>query len=63
MSFCFPAVMTAIDEQLVLSIRMGREEFEKFEEVLKWYERYGERRYTPETYFADVIEREYARMA
>jgi hypothetical protein len=54
--------MTTTDEQLVLSIRMGRDEFAKFEQVLQWYERYGERRYTPETYFADVIEREYARV-
>lgn len=51
------------DEQMVLTIRMDREELRKFEEVLRWHELYGERRYTPETYFADVIEREYTRVA
>lgn len=51
------------DEQMALSIRMDREDFEKFEQVLRWHELYGERRHTPDTYIADVIEKEYARVA
>lgn len=57
-----PSIMTTTDEQMAITIRMGREEFEKFEQVLRWHELRGERRYTPDAYFTDMIEREYARV-
>lgn len=48
---------------MVLNFRIDREQLEKFKQVLRWYELYGEQAYTPDTYLAAVIEREYARVA
>jgi hypothetical protein len=50
-------------ETMILDLRLGREQLEKFEYVLKWYQLNGEKAYTPDTYLAEVIEKEYARMA
>lgn len=46
---------------MVLDLRLGREQLEKFEYVLQWYQVNGDKAYTPDTYLAEMIEREYAR--
>lgn len=51
------------NETMVLNLRIDREKLEKLEYILTWYELYGEKRYTPDAYLAEFIEREYARVA
>lgn len=48
---------------MILDVRLGRDQLEKFEHILEWYQMNGEKVYTPDTYLAEVIEKEYARVA
>jgi hypothetical protein len=50
-------------EHMVLNVRMDREALHKFERILEWHDLYGDRRYTPDTCVADLIEKEYTRVA
>jgi hypothetical protein len=50
-------------ETMILDLRLGRDQLEKFEYVLKWYQLNGDKAYTPDSYLAEVIEKEYARVA
>jgi hypothetical protein len=50
-------------ETIILNLRIDREKLEKFEHVLTWYQLYGKKAYTPDTYLAEVIEKEYAQVA
>lgn len=52
-----------ITENMILNVRMDREALQKFERILEWHDLYGERKYTPDTYIADLIEKEYSRVA
>jgi hypothetical protein len=54
--------MGASDEKIVLDLKIDRELLEKLEQVLEVYERCGAKPYTPETYFAEIIEQEYAHL-
>jgi hypothetical protein len=61
-SFHFPSPMNN-QETIILNLRIDREKLEKFEHVLTWYQLYGKKAYTPDTYLAEVIEKEYAQVA
>jgi hypothetical protein len=50
-------------ETMILDLRLGREQLEKFEYVLKWYQLNGAKAYTPDSCLAEMIEQEYARVA
>lgn len=51
------------DEHMVLTIRMGREELEKFEYILRSRELSEGRDYTPDACISGLIKKEYAAMA
>ena len=48
---------------MILDLRLDRDQLEKFEYVLKWYQLNGDKAYTPDSYLAEMIEKEYARVA
>jgi hypothetical protein len=54
--------MIVSDEKILLDLALDRELLEKLERVLEVYERCGAKPYTPDTYFAEIIEQEYAHL-
>jgi hypothetical protein len=59
----FSPPMKKDQETMILNLRIGREQLENFEHVLTWYPLYGKKAYTPDSYLAEMIEQEYARVA
>jgi len=51
------------EEQMVLTVRMGRDKLEKFEYLLRSVELSEGRDCTPDSLVSGLIEKEYARMA